>query len=407
MMIIHEPEYQNKYDHIYISTRVELTDPVSDIPHELWFRFPESYQPYLTERSDGFVTSLLMLAMYLNEPLQVRGAISERLAYGMQEWQRVFFALAPKQLNLVELDFQKLEKARNHDTLGKACSAFSGGLDSLFTLYHHLPQNQPIPAAWLTHALFIHGFDIRLYQEERYNELFEIYEQELEQLGITLLTAQTNAYQFSQLRLKWELAHGGPLIGTALMLGKLLGRFYTNSTSAYSMLNDIFGSSPLSDHLLSSETLEIIHYGAAEMRVTKFPQVADWPVAQRILRVCVDAGSSHGANNCGKCVRCLINIIRLETLGILPKFKTFPQPFNHKSILKLAFAEDIFPTSNLILLRAALSRRRWDIAIPMLLVILISTLRSAFNNLIFYRLPPQTRYKIKYRLFHKKVNYEP
>ena len=378
--------------------------PIADIPEALWFRFPENYQTYITHRSDGFITSMLMLAMHLNEPLEVRGVVSEKLAYGILEWQRVFCALLPHLLNPVEIKFGKLEVVPPSATTGKIASAFSGGLDSLFTLYHHLPQNQPIPSACLTHALFIHGFDIRLYQEARYLELYKAYQNELEQLGVTLLTAQTNAYPFTQLRLKWVLAHGGPLIGTALMLGNLLGRFYVNSTAPYKLITeDIFGTSALSDHLLSTETLEIVHYGASKNRIAKFPLVANWTVAQRLLRVCVDAEASEGVNNCGKCVRCLLNKIRLEVLGLLPNFKTFTQPFRYRDIFKLALAEEIFPTSYIILFRAAIKRHRWDIALPMLLVILIAAVRSFLINQIFYKFSPEKRYQIKKRLFGKRA----
>lgn len=400
-MIIHQPETIVNDEYLSISACVEVREHAIEIPKRLWFHFPLHYQPYLTGRSDGFLTSLIMLGMYLGEPVEVRGEVSPRLAFGLQEWQHIFHSWYPRQFQIVDVKYEQLGALPSQETQGKVGAAFSGGLDSLYTFWRLMPENQPNPAIRLSYALFIHGFDIRLSQEDRYRLLFQHYENELKQVGVQLLTAKSNIYQFAQLRIKWELMHGGPLIGTALLLGKLFGKFIVNSSATYDNLKlTHFGTSPLSDHWLSTETLEVLHFGSDKERVEKMISIKNWSAAHRMLRVCSNLEKSVGIDNCGRCVRCLLNKTRLELLGILPEFTTFTQPFSHLDLLRLAFAMDGFPGADRMVLKAAKSAHRWDIAFPMMFIYCLDFFKRFIIENIFNRLSLERRYQIK-RYFYR------
>ena len=59
--------------------------------------FPgKKYAYAVTERSDGFIVGLLLTAMKLKENIKVAGAVSPRLAFGIEEWQRVFNRWEPE-----------------------------------------------------------------------------------------------------------------------------------------------------------------------------------------------------------------------------------------------------------------------------------------------------------------------
>ncbi|MDD5466568.1 MAG: hypothetical protein PHS96_02060 [Anaerolineales bacterium] len=401
-MIIHTPETSLSGDEIILSARIEARRAGSDLPASLWFAFPQECAAYLSPRSDGFAASLLMLAMHFDEPLEVRGAISSRLAYGLQQWQHIFHQWHAELFHPVEMKFERLYVPTRAETAGCVATAFSGGLDSLYAVWSNLPEQQPIPSARVTHALFMHGFDIRLHQPEKYAELYRYYAEALAGVGATLLKARTNAYTFSQFRIKWEYMHGGPLIGAALLLGRLLGRFYVPSSAAY---ENIFamGTSPVSDHWLSTETLEIVHQGADFQRLEKMAALQDWPVAQRLLRICTNMEHAPGVNNCGRCFRCMINMIRLELLGVYSKFITFPRRFNYVDILRLIFVEETFPPPLMIIFKAAIKTRRLDIALPVLVVWLVQVTKRFFIDNLFYRLPLERRYRIKRRVYRQRA----
>ena len=400
-MIIHQPELVLSGNRIKYSAKIETTSRLAGIPDRLWFSFPDEYKDYISERSDGFLTSLLMLAMYLSEPVEVRGSISARLAYGLQEWQHIFHAWLPNELQRVDIRCDRLEQSELNNFNGAVCTAFSGGVDSFHTTWCHLPQNQPVPSARISHALFIHGFDIRLHNAEIYQTLFQNFSHELSELGVSLLRMQTNIYQFFQYRLKWEIAHGGPLVGAAHILGKLIWRFYIPSSTPYaSLAGEIDGTSPLTDHWLSTDLTEIIHFGSAYPRVEKIRTLASWPVAQRSLHVCTNSQGNFGINNCNHCYKCIINRVRFETIGLLSKFSTFAQPFNHLDVLHLAWVDDTIPSLDYEIFKSSLKMSRWDIAFPIFFVMLWNKLRKFAITNFFNRLPRDRRYQIKKRIFH-------
>ena len=98
-------------------------------------------------------------------------------------------------------------------TSGGVAAAFSGGIDSLYTLWSHNVQNQADPAIRLTNGLFVHGFEIRLHEKDYYHTLYRAYARTFDELGLTLLQARTNLFSFSQFHLNWLYTHPGALAG--------------------------------------------------------------------------------------------------------------------------------------------------------------------------------------------------
>jgi hypothetical protein len=325
-MIIHQPIITHHEGAICISARIETEKVIHNIPKTLWFKFPESYFEYISERTDGFAACLLLVAMNLGEDLHIRGEISPQLLYGMQEYQRIFNLWLPKLFNLIEIHYESPEAIPQNSFQGTVATAFSGGADSFHTLWSHLSQNQPLPSAQVTHGLFIHGIDIPLIQKENYRITNELYSDIFNQLNLQLLTAQTNARQFSAYRVEMRWFQVAPVIGTALALGYLLKRFYI--PSSFSILNlPINGTHPLTDHLLSTETLEIIHHGAGTTRIEKLSILSDFPETHNALRVCYNVPHYVGAKNCSRCPKCVRTIAMLEILGKKNKFTTFDSTY--------------------------------------------------------------------------------
>lgn len=320
-MIIHQPEVTEK-ENIVISTRVELQQS-APMPNNLWFSFPQQYKDYISYQSDGFIASLILRAMNLGEDVEVRGITSSRLAYGLEEYQAIFNAWLPRLFQRVEVTYQNLTSSTDQTSFKSVGTAFSGGVDSLHTLSSHLPQNQPNTNYQITHGLFIHGFDVSLANQEHYNKLWLQHKDLFNELGLTLLTAKTNINQFYAYQINWQYAHGGPLIGTALILGKLFQKFYISSSYDYSHIAAL-GTSPLSDHLLSTENTQIIHYGAATNRTDKINQLTQWQFSHTNLRVCIHPQNAIRHLNCGKCKKCISTMVQLYINGQLNQFTVFP-----------------------------------------------------------------------------------
>ena len=110
---------------------------------------------------DLVVLTLLTEAMLSHRDLCLPDSItvSERLLTNLEEWQDVYCSWYT-QLSKVNI-FAKtsnLEKTANK----YVCSLFSGGADSLYTLYKN--RND------ITHLLFCYGMDIQLEEKERFND---------------------------------------------------------------------------------------------------------------------------------------------------------------------------------------------------------------------------------------------
>lgn len=336
-VIIHQPEIESKNGRIRISAVVDLQNSQINIPDVIWFEVPEDYQEFITNRADGFAVALLLLAMALGENIEVRGVLSPRLAYGMQEYQRVFNCWFPQKFKLIDIKCNNYKSQHESDVLGGVASAFSGGIDSFYTLWSHLPQQQQDPNYRVGYGLFLHGYDIRLEDEATYYTAQQAYAEMMQEQGLRLLVGRTNVYDFVG-KLNWALSHGTALVGFAMILGRLLSRFFIPSGYTYKDSNLRGGTDPVLDHLLSTETLEIIHDGASATRVEKTAVVAKWPETYSLLRVCWM--KPDGLRNCCECEKCLRTMTTLDMFGSLSKYLTFPQPLERQKIRSCRYIDE-------------------------------------------------------------------
>jgi hypothetical protein len=399
-MIIYPPEIEIKHSEVTLSARVEMDSPISGLPDRLWFTFPEDYAAHLSGSSNALAASLLLTAMYFDEDLEVRGKLSSRLLYGLQEYQQVYHAWFPQTFHLIKIHYEHLETEGATDCAGKVCTAFSGGVDSLYNVWANLPQNQPIPPHQITHGLFIHGFDIRLYEKEDYADLHQQYQRLFQRLGLELVPARTNGFLFWEFRVDWNYVHGGLLLGTALCLEKLFSTFYVPSTHIYTDLKPL-ATSPYLDHLLSTERMAIIHFGAHINRIDKLRILSKWSESYDNLRVCTVIGKRHGVNNCSHCNKCLRTMFMLEILGTLTRFTTFRHNFRYRDLFYWIFFSRTSHTYPKIVAKAAFEAGRWDIALPVLIAIPI----GYWNLWSYYFLlkisPSGLTYRLKRRFFSR------
>jgi hypothetical protein len=335
--------------------------------------------------------------MRLGENVAVRGTTSARLAYGLEEYQTIFNTWLPKQFKRVSVTYQELTSTTNQVSPGGIGAAFSGGVDSFHTLYHHLPQNQPNAYSQLSHGLFIHGFDIPLANQEQYNSIWSRYESLFKHFGMTLLTAKTNGIHFYAYQVDWSYAHGGPLMGTALVLSKLFRRFLIPSDYDYANLAPL-GTSPLLDHLLSTENTQFIHHGAAEHRTAKMDQLALWQPTYQNLRVCINQEKAITHLNCGKCFKCVDTMIYLHIIGQLENYPEFPNSSILILYLRWFFniSEDKFEYISKFIKRA-ITRQKFE-HIPFLILMYLGQILSYVKYAIQMSIPYEIKYRIRKRL---------
>jgi hypothetical protein len=325
-MIIHQPELLKRDDNTIVYSKIEMRYPTENYPDFLWYRVPDRFAQHLSLQSDAFLLPGLLAGMYFQEDIEVRGAVSPRLAYNLDEYQYLLHFRMPKVVTQVNVKYAQLEFPPTKPTA--VGTAFSGGVDSFFTIWKHLPQNQPNPDYQITHALFILGFDILNKDKQKFQSLYSRYREALYQLNIELIPLETNLVSLILPRMNYTHFYGPVLIGAAHVYGNLFKKFFIPSSRDYAQILTWSSSSdPTTDPLLSSEALEIIHHGAAYRRVEKVEAIRDWEIAQAHLRVCPPNDLDINLLNCSRCEKCVRTMIPIYALGKMDKFKTFHRPF--------------------------------------------------------------------------------
>ncbi len=195
-----------------------------------------------------------------------------------------------------------------------AALCFSGGVDSFYSLLSLQPKPEFLIA--------IHGFDIPLRDEVRMSALKESLGHAAAHVGAKPIVIRTNFREHPGAGRAglWERAHGGALAAVGHLLCAAAGRLIISSTYSVNRQRP-WGSSFMTDHLWSSDRLEVLHYGADLGREEKLRFLAREPLARRHLRVCWENRAPCG--NCSRCAKCVVTMLMLaecDELGAFPAF---------------------------------------------------------------------------------------
>jgi hypothetical protein len=250
---------------------------------------------------DGFVLGILLHAMRGGTSLSVHGAMSRSALCNYEVLQSCWALWRPQRYRRIDIrperivDLERLRPGR------PAISAFSGGVDSTFTLLRHKKRLQGVGSYNLDAALMIHGFDVSLGNTDHFEKLVQGRKPFLDEFGVDLRIIRTN---IKELNLQnWEDAHG-PMLASCLH--QLSGEFEFGliaSGDPYHELLLPWGSSPVTDHLYSGDGLTVVHDGAGYPKVEKIALISQFPTAMQGLHVCFEGTEQY--RNCGRCGKCI------------------------------------------------------------------------------------------------------
>lgn len=284
---------------------------------KLWYRIPTAVAPR-SESADAFVVGNIFLLMADGSDTSVHAPVSASLLRNLYEFQAVWQSWRPGKYKQIELtpDSEAAETKAKPDNLSIA--AFTGGVDSCFTMYRYKGGTcEPTARRNVDAGLFVQGFDIPLEQKEAFDRASERISKTLASLGAGLITMSTN---LKELNIEWDDTH---IVGIASCMHLLKERYsegLIGSSHTYDKLSIPWGSNPISDHLLSDANFKIVHDGAAFSRKQKVESILGWAEGFDNLRVCY---SAHNADeNCGRCLKCtfLIFLLRNMKVAVPPSF---------------------------------------------------------------------------------------
>jgi len=319
-MIINPVEVIEFDDVIKIQSLVEYSGKRKN----LWYSFPKKFRPYLTtDKLDGFLVGLLLLAMKLGEDIRVEGAISEKLHFNLTHSYINIMKIVMPNLKKIKIKVQDFDNGKNAKCEGAVVTGFSAGVDSFCTVYDHC-INVSSPSYKITHFVFNNVGSHGEWDSEKARKLFNLRHNLIkgypENSGIELIKIDSNLSDI--LQMNFQQTHVPRNVSAVLLLQKLFSKYYYASTYQYKdcvvkPYQDIAIIDPLCLHLLSTETLECISSGCEYSRVEKTRKVAKVPFANRWLNVCVN---SVDGTNCSACLKCCRTLLTLEVLGLLENF---------------------------------------------------------------------------------------
>jgi hypothetical protein len=275
----------------------------------LWYRLPAAHREALTKSCDPFVLGLLFSMMKTPADVRVHGQVSPSLLRNLVEFQDAWATWKPDKYHrlLITADLEKEQPRAKGD---EAILGFSGGADSAYTAWRHRTGRAGRQGRNLVAGVMLHGFDIPLEEEKAFAGAAANASLMLASLGMELIPVATN---FREMGATWEDSFAACVASTLMLLQ---GKYRTGLIAGsydYSALIFPWGSNPITDGLMSSDSFRIIHDGAALDKMAKIKAIQEWPEALKYLRVCLDGRFAH---NCCRCAKCMKIILLFRMLGL-------------------------------------------------------------------------------------------
>ena len=289
--------------------RVETAKKPKHAEHRVSFSVPTEMAAGSDDGSP-FLAACLLPAMRWGEDFQIDAPVSPRLLAATEEIQTIYGCWAPE---LRRASVTTTGEAPAREAAGGSCCFFSRGVDSMYSAAAEQQER-------VTHLVFIADLDPVNDEATRAEEV-RLAEEAAARLGRSLVVARTNLRRFSNRAVDWADVVGAGLAAVAYCLDGGLDHVLIPSTLDWSTLGPC-GSSPVLDHLFSTETMQIEHGAMGEGRHGKVAWLAEHRRdLMPLLKVCF---RENRPDNCGKCMKCLWTMICLEAAGVLEEASGFP-----------------------------------------------------------------------------------
>ncbi len=308
----------------------------------LFFEVPVEFADVLAtdgraeDTLDPFACAVIFSAMEAGRDVRIHGNVSAKLLANLEIYQSIVSTWWPK-YRAVHVSADKeihAEGALDSRVPGEAIMGFSGGMDSIHSLYCHHHQLHGRNSRRIPICLFVHGFDIPL-TDSSYDAAFRRVQAISDSLGSRLVPVRSN---LKRMLPSWPNTHASASAAALSLFSRRFREGLIASSFHYrNLLGPRFGygSTPLSDWLLSSHNFQIVHDFADERRVEKTKVLRECQVACEKIRVCWAGDDLSG--NCGKCGKCVSQMLCMKAVGIRD-FSAFARHLSADSVRAMQVA---------------------------------------------------------------------
>jgi len=302
---------------------------------QIWFDLVGETNAPLPDTLDAAVMAVIFHAMEQGQPLAVRGALSRQFLRNITELQQAWSLWVPQRYRSIEIRADRIVDPAPRP-MQRSLAAFSGGIDSSFTLARHRLDWTPAATCPVAGVMIVHGFDIPLSIPDGFGRLLARTKPLLDEFSVERHVVRTNLRDFELQG--WEDSHAAAL---AACLNQFTHRYdsaFIGSTDPYDNLVIPWGSSPITDHLLSTPMMPLVHDGAGYARTAKVAAFRQLPAVAKTLLVCW-AGGTPG-RNCGVCEKCIRTRLNFLAADVSDQ-DTFDAPFDLGLIKTVPIATEV------------------------------------------------------------------
>jgi len=393
---------------IRISSKIEWSVPHTTFPEHLWYQFPKVYGDQDEYNSDAFLASLTVIAMFYKEDIHVCGKVSSNLLYNLREYQERLHFWNPADFSIIKITTDSVipSSVNVDDEKGVMCS-YSGGVDSTYTLWTHLPQNEINKDFQVTHSMYIEGIDLQEGADTSAakNKTFSKF---MSSIDIKFIPVSTNirhfhVFQIGSIQVPTKLYYtwSSMVIGTSLLFDSVIKRFYFSLDNTHEWpIQCTIGNYVA--NLLSTNNVDVLTDGGSVSKIEKIKVISKWEDTYDKLTICHE--SPKGLQNCGECEKCSMLSTALEMENVLGKYSTFPDTVDRKIVRKGVYIKEHY-----YYLQAWISfaetKRRKDIAFDYTYILYKSRLlhhvkigQKVMCNFSMFISPVHNMYRLSYIL---------
>ena len=356
MLKVHLPKVVELGEKTRLTVNVEVDGKES----EIWFETDKEYGKYFCpERSDALLVMLFYYAMKNGHDMELDGEVSEELYFGVQyNLVKALHYAAPE---FYETKIKCRTTSEPIVSENKSATGASGGVDSLSSIYLYSVGDRPESHKldYITYfnsgaSHYDDGTKVKSKDGESVEEVrLENAKTISKAANIPLIAMNSNINEF--LGIAYIRTHTFRNCGFAMLLQKLLSKYYYASnglgfeTTEVTPYTNIGSYDCVTLHYISNGTIKF--YSALDYcyRIDKTAMLLDYPVAQKLLNVCILDGK-----NCGVCKKCKRTLLTLDAYDRLddfseafdiPKYKAERKKHYTWAAMnrKTDFLDDIYP----------------------------------------------------------------
>jgi hypothetical protein len=316
----------------------------------LFYEFAREHAPVPPRTFDGVLCAVVLHAMAEGRDIRLRGPATRQMLRNLGEFQLAWSRWKPTVYRPIDITVDTVVDGA-HVRPTRTSAAFSGGVDSTFTLLRNSPRSTSASYN-VDSAVLVHGFDVSLGNSSDFQELIDRTVPVRAVAGVDLRIMRTNS---KDLRLqKWDDSFGAQLAACLHLFSAEFSTALVASSEPYDALVLPWGSNPVTDHLLSGADLTIVHDGAAFSRTDKIAFLSEVPAAVESLKVCWE-GTQQG-RNCGVCEKCIRTQLNFLAVGVANP-ACFDAPLDPCRIATISIRNDALQAEFASIIKYADARR--------------------------------------------------